>query len=109
MPADQDRPVVVIDPALAFGRPQIKGVTTGALAGRVMGGDSVNDVVEDFGLTRREVLLACWHEGIQGEFQRQWGGWAAEVHAALGGWEPLDVDALPDPPSRDELTEQAAA
>ncbi len=92
------RPTIIVDPAMRFGRPHIKGVSTQAIAGLVISGDGVDAAMDDFGLSRHEVLLACWHEGLQGEYQREWGEWANAVHGPLGGWEPLDVDALPDPP-----------
>lgn len=72
----------------------------------VMAGEGVATTADEFGLTRHEVLLACWHEAIQGMYRRHWGGWAKEVHRPLGGWAPLDVDALPEPPDQDELAER---
>lgn len=103
VPVDPDRPVIVIDPARRFGRPSIKGISTEAVAGMVMGGESINVTADEYGLTRHEVILACWHEGLQGVYRREWNVWANEVHRPLGGWEPLDVDAISDPPCRDEL------
>lgn len=103
MPTDA-WPTVLADPRVRFGRPSVGGISTDAVAGMVMAGESLDVVADEYGLTRHQVLLACWHEGIQGCYQREWGAWATEAHQMLGGWvKPLDLDAIPDPPSRDEL------
>jgi uncharacterized protein (DUF433 family) len=101
---DKDRPVIQIDPAMRFGRPHIKGVSTNAIAERVIAGESVDEVGDDYGLSRHEVLLACWWEGTGGEYRKEWKAWAEEVWPALGGWnKPFDADTLPDPPDEEEL------
>lgn len=111
MPKDPTWPVIEIDPRMRFGRPQIGGVSTEHIAGMVMAGESVAEVVDEYDLGRvggrHAVFLACWWEGSeQGVYRRQWKAWADEVAPALGGWrKPFDVDALPDPPSRAELAE----
>ncbi len=94
-------PVITVDPAVRFGRPHIKGVSTVAVAGMVYAGESLATVADEYDLSRHEVLLACWHEGLQGVYRAEWGDWAARVHGPLGGWSLLDVDALPDPPEGD--------
>jgi hypothetical protein len=93
---------------MRFGRPAIGGVSTEHIAGMVMAEGDVATVVEEYDLERHggrhAVLLACWWEGSEGVYRRQWKTWAAEVAPWLGGHrKPLDVDALPDPPTRDEL------
>lgn len=101
-------PVVVADPRYRFGRPSVGGISTDAVAGMVMSGESVADTADEYGLTRHQVLLACWHEGLQGKFQREWGAWATEAHQMLGGWiKPFDLAAISDPPCRAELCEAA--
>lgn len=104
-----DRPIIAIDASVNFGRPQIRGISTEAIAGMVMAGEGVVTTADEYGLTRHEVVLACWWEGFQGRYRRQWKTWADRVHPPLGGWEPLDVDALPEPPDRDEMAEQRQA
>ena len=109
MPIDPTWPVIQIDPRIRFGRPHIGGVSTEAIADVVMAGEDVATVVDEYGLERHggrhAVLLACWWEGSEhGVCRRQWRAWADEVAPWLGGPRTaLDVDALPDPPTRDEL------
>lgn len=107
MPIDPDWPVIRIDPRMSWGRPHIGGVSTEAIADLVMAAEDVATIVDNFDLERHggrhAVLLACWWEA-KGRFRRQWKTWADEVFPWLGGHRtPLDVDALPDPPTLDEL------
>lgn len=98
------RPRIVIDPAQQFGRAHLErtGIKTIDVAGAVAAGDPVAEVAEEYGLTRHEVLLACWHEGGDGSFQELWGEWSKRVHEALASWEPYDLATVPDPPARQE-------
>lgn len=103
-PTSGQRSVVTTDPAVRFGRPQIGGVSTEAIAGMVMAGEGVDTVADEYTLSRHQVLLACWHEGTWGCYRREWGVWAEKVaYPQLAGWQPLDVDAMPEPPDRDTL------
>jgi uncharacterized protein (DUF433 family) len=56
--------LVVIDPSLAFGRPivQSKGVSTSVIAARLDAGETVEDLVEDYGISPREVEEAVLYE-----------------------------------------------
>lgn len=56
--------LVVIDPTLAFGRPivQSKGVSTSVIAARLDAGESIEDLVEDYGISNREVEEAVLYE-----------------------------------------------
>ncbi|MEV5819385.1 hypothetical protein AB0L22_09430 [Micromonospora haikouensis] len=99
--------MIVVDPALRFGRPSVGGVSTVDVAGMVMGGTGVAETAAEYGLTRHQVLLACWHEGLQGVYQREWKAWAEQVHPTLAGWtrlagrdKPANVNGTPDPPAR---------
>lgn len=95
-----DAPVITVRPGYSFGRPSIGGVTTSAVAGMVMAGESVQTVAYEYDLTPVEVLWACWHEAMNGCYRRQWSTWAnrPDVYAALRQGE------VPDPPpDRDEL------
>jgi uncharacterized protein (DUF433 family) len=49
---------VVIDPEVAFGIPQIRGVRTEAIAEAIAAGESQRQVVADYGLTSDEVMAA---------------------------------------------------
>ena len=70
----------------------------------VLAGETVDAVCDDYELTRHQVLLACWHEAVNGTDRRRraaWRDWAVEAHRMLGGWlTPFNLDAIPDPPSR---------
>lgn len=90
------RPVVTVDPAVAFGQPQIKGVTTEAIAGMWWAGDSAAGVCDDYALTRHEFLVALWFEGTHGAY-RQWKAWAEVAYRQLAGWEPLDLEMVLPP------------
>ncbi len=53
---------VLIDPAIRFGSPSVRGIPTDALADRVGGGDSIESVAEDFGISLRDVMAAIGYE-----------------------------------------------
>ena len=48
-------PYVTVDPAVAFGRPTMRGIPTGRLADAHWAGDHVE---EEYELTRHELLVA---------------------------------------------------
>lgn len=58
-----ERPIV-IDPAIAFGRPvlQSRGVTTAVIAERIDAGESVEDIATDYDLTTEEIERAILYE-----------------------------------------------
>lgn len=68
----------------------------------IWAGESVDVVCEEHGLTRHQVLLACWHEAVNGGHRRRrnlWREWAVGAGQMLGGWvKPFNLDAVPDPP-----------
>ena len=55
---------IAIDPNIAFGRPVVlrAGISTSAIAERLDAGESVNDLVEDYGLTQAEIEEAVVYE-----------------------------------------------
>jgi len=55
---------IVIDPAIAFGRPIVvsAGVTTQAIADRVDAGEAVDEIASDYGLATRDVEQAVLYE-----------------------------------------------
>jgi uncharacterized protein (DUF433 family) len=58
-----NRPIA-IDPQIAFGRPVIalRGVSTGAIAGRIDAGESTADVAADYDMSEREIEEAVLYE-----------------------------------------------
>lgn len=95
-----DRPVITIDPGVSFGAPHIRGVSTEAIAGMVYAGEDFDTVAADYGLSRHEVILACWYEGSAGSYRVEWRSWTLAVAPALGGWKPLDPAAVEEPPAK---------
>lgn len=53
---------ILIDPQVAFGAPQIKGVPTWAIKGRQQAGESIADIADDFALKVPEVEKALRFE-----------------------------------------------
>jgi uncharacterized protein (DUF433 family) len=62
--AGRDSPVL-IDPRISYGAPMVNGIATWALRGRRQAGETIEDLVEDFGLSRSEVLAALTFEGVE--------------------------------------------
>jgi uncharacterized protein (DUF433 family) len=56
---------VLIDPRIAFGAPTVQGVATWALRGRIEAGETISEIVQDFGLDERSVRGALNFEGIE--------------------------------------------
>lgn len=81
-----DRPVLTIDPGMQFGAVCMAGtrVPADSVAGSVAAGDSVDAVAEDYGVTREEVLVACWWHVTDGEAARSRAKWALSVRRAWG-------------------------
>jgi uncharacterized protein (DUF433 family) len=61
---------VLIDPKIAFGAPQIRGVKTAVLKAHWLSGEEVADLADDFDLTPQEIVDALMFEGVQGENPR---------------------------------------
>lgn len=53
---------IVIDPAVRFGQPTLRGIPTQAIVGQVKAGDSVESVADDFDLKLDEVVVALTYE-----------------------------------------------
>lgn len=97
------RPVIQVDPAVRFGRPQVRGIPTDAIADTLYAGESAESVCDEYGLTRHELLVALWYEASGGDYAQNpsWKRWANEVaYPALAGWKPLDVGSVSLPPCR---------
>lgn len=95
------RPVVSADPAISWGRPAIRGISTEAIADHIDAGEDFAAVATDYGLTVHEVVLACWFEGLHGHYRRRWRAWAEAVHGALAG-EAFDPQDIEEPPTTDD-------
>lgn len=79
------RPAVTVQPGVNFGHPMVGGCPVETVAGRVWAGDSVNDTAEDFGLSREQVLLACWYYArwYAVAYSDRWTAWAGAAEDAL--------------------------
>lgn len=107
----QGHPFVAIDPAMRSGQPTINGtrLPVDAVAGMVWA-EGVDVAVEEYDLTRADVLVACWYAGSYGLpgrrkalfpvrlWVKRWGAWADSVHQALWSVTTVDYEAIPDPP-----------
>ena len=56
---------VSIDPRVSFGAPTVQGIPTWTLKGRWDAGESVDEIQDDFGLSRNAVSHALQFEGIE--------------------------------------------
>lgn len=92
-------PHVSVSPSVRFGRPNMKGISTEAVADMYWLGEDVED---DYGLPRHELLVTLWFEATYGclRFRRRWRQWGAEASGRL--WKSdSDVSAVPLPPTRE--------
>lgn len=55
---------VLIDPRISFGAPTVRGVPTWAIKGRREAGETINEIVDEFGLAPDEVHAALAFEGV---------------------------------------------
>lgn len=55
---------VIIDPRVAFGAPQIKGVRTRSVKAHWLGGLEVDEIADDYSISKGEVVEALLFEGI---------------------------------------------
>jgi uncharacterized protein (DUF433 family) len=81
---------------MRFGRPHIRGISTDAIAGMVVAGESFETVADEYGLSRREVILACWYEGDQGSYRKRWRQWADQVYYLLAK-DDVDLSGVEEP------------
>ena len=54
---------VQIDPRISFGAPSVHGIPTWAIRGRMLAGESVAEISDDFGLEDHEVIAGLKFEG----------------------------------------------
>lgn len=67
----------------------------------LLAGEDLEVVADEYGLTRGDVLVACWYLGLYGtrRHRRLWKAWATAAHEQM--WHAVDYDRIPDPPIRD--------
>jgi len=58
------RSPIIIDPRIAFGTPNIDGIATWIIKGRVEANESIPEIEDDFGLTEEQIKHALEFEGI---------------------------------------------
>ncbi len=61
--AGRDSPVK-IDPRLSFGAPTVSGIPTWVLKGRWNAGESLDDIVDDFGISSDDAISGLQFEGV---------------------------------------------
>jgi len=96
-------PAVVIDPAVLFGRPAMKGISTEMVAGIYWEhGTGDLEAPDGYAFSRHELLVALWYEGSQGQprFRRRWRAWAEQVGPVLWKVSELDPGVVELPPTR---------
>jgi uncharacterized protein (DUF433 family) len=64
VPGEKDDRPVVIDPGVSFGRPTVagSGILTSVLVQRIDAGESIADLVADYGLTEGQIVAAAVFE-----------------------------------------------
>lgn len=95
------RPVIHIDLAVSWGRPMVGNAPVGVFE-RVLAGEGLMDVADDYGINRRQALTACWWLGMHDDdFADWWARWADQTHAALATTDDTDTVCahIPDPPT----------
>lgn len=99
----EPRPVVTVDPRVRFGRPQINGISVENMAELVLAGEDVDTVCDECSVTRPQVLVACWYIAVYGppRYRRMWANWLTTVEGPIAHGH---YAAIPDPPSRKEVT-----
>lgn len=101
-----ERPHVRVEPGYRFGQPHIRGISAENIAGMVVAGESVETVMDEYGLSRAEVLIACWFMGEHGskKWRQRWRSWASDNYGRLSQHR---YDEVEDPPCDAEIAEVA--
>jgi uncharacterized protein (DUF433 family) len=63
---------VVIDPRVSFGAPIVRGTPTWAIKGRWESGETPDEIADDFGLRKAEVIDALLFEDVDRDQLRKW-------------------------------------
>jgi uncharacterized protein (DUF433 family) len=61
---------IIIDPRVSFGAPTVKGIPTWILKGRWEAGESLDEISEDFSISKKLALHGLKFEGIAAEGKR---------------------------------------
>jgi uncharacterized protein (DUF433 family) len=108
------RPTLSIDPGLQFGAVCVTGtrVPADSLSGSVFAGDGVDETASDYGVSRQDVLLACWwlvdqalmvapskRKTYEQNVVDRWGKWSQTVIRGLAGHPGSEPPS--DPPDQD--------
>lgn len=105
------RPVIHIDPGIEGGRPMVAGAPVVSVAARILAGEPLEDVADDYGINRRQALVACWWSGTHDDdYTDWWARWADQVHAALAAADDTDTVCahIPDPPAMTDEPDEPA-
>ena len=91
-----DRPFIRTEPGMRFGGPHLRGISTEAIAGLYLAERDEAAVCADYDLTRHELLVVLWFEGMHGcaANRKALGGWAEKAYKALARG---DVDGVEAP------------
>ncbi|MEO3856185.1 DUF433 domain-containing protein [Acrocarpospora sp. B8E8] len=97
------RPYIVIDPAQNFGQPAIARtrVQIAHIIDWLESGDLVHVVQDEYGLTRADLLVACWFEaryGTGAHPRDEWLDWLEDHEPAL--WSAKGYEEIPFPPMK---------
>jgi uncharacterized protein (DUF433 family) len=63
-PATRDS-LVVIDPRIAFGGPMVEGLPTWVIRGRRIAGESIDEIISDFGISEKAIRDALRFERVE--------------------------------------------
>lgn len=79
------RPVVTVDPAVNFGEPSVRGIAVDVIAAQVWAGEDLDQVADDYHLSRPEAILACWHVARHARrlWRLRWEAWLKTVESDL--------------------------
>lgn len=79
------RPHIRVEPGMRFGGPQLRGISTDAIAGLYLAERDEAAVCDDYDISRHELLVVLWFEGEHGcgEHREALGAWAKAAYRAL--------------------------
>jgi uncharacterized protein (DUF433 family) len=99
------RPLITTDPAVNHGQPMVGPAPVDQVCSRIWAGEPLADVAADYGISREQVLVACWHQARHGTqaWRGRWRRWLDDSEAFLWLTNP-PYDAIPDPPTKELST-----
>jgi len=97
-------PAVKVQPNMRFGRPHMNGVSTEMIAD-LHWAQGETEILDDYDLTRHELLVALWFEATQGQprFRRRWKAWGAYAAGVLWKASEVNPEVVELPPRQDEV------